>query len=104
MKDIEAFLKYLKVLRKDSNYTITSYKNDLLELYDFTTDLRGITTDIAKDYLEYLYAKGLSRNSISRKLSAIRSFYQYLENEEIIRDNYFREVLRRWVSRSPNSE
>lgn len=92
MKDIEAFLKYLKVLRKDSNYTITSYKNDLLELYDFTTDLRGITTDIAKDYLEYLYAKGLSRNSISRKLSAIRSFYQYLENEEIIRDNYFREV------------
>lgn len=92
MKDIEAFLKYLKVLRKDSDYTIVSYENDLLELYDFTTDLRGITEEIARDYLEYLYMKGLSRNSISRKLSAIRSFYQYLGNEGKVTENYFKEI------------
>ena len=92
MKYIDAYLNYLKVVKKDSNYTIISYKNDLLELYDFTTDLLGMTIQIVQDYLEYLYSKGLSRNSISRKLSAIRNFYQYLQNEDIIQVNYFKEI------------
>ena len=43
MKYIEAYLNYLKVLKKDSTYTITNYRNDLLELYDFTTELTKIT-------------------------------------------------------------
>lgn len=92
MKYIEAYLNYLKVIKKDSNYTIISYKNDLLELYDFTNDLIGITQKTIGEYLEYLYSKGLSRNSISRKLSAIRSFYHYLKNENIIKENYFKEI------------
>lgn len=92
MKFIEAYLNYLKVLKKDSDYTIISYKNDLLELYDFTNDLIGITPKTIQEYLEYLYSRGLSRNSISRKLSAIRSFYHYLQKENLIKENYFKEV------------
>ena len=93
MKYIEAYLNYLKVLKKDSTYTITNYRNDLLELYDFTTELTKITKKTVQEYLEYLYSKGLKRNSISRKLSSIRSFYQYLQNENIIKENYFKEIL-----------
>lgn len=92
MKDIEAFLNYLQVIKKDSNYTIINYKKDLEELYDFTTDLIGITPQIVQEYLEFLYTRGLDRNTISRKLSAIRSFYQYLQNENRIQENYFKEV------------
>ena len=92
MKYIDLFLNYLQVIKKDSNYTIINYKNDLLELYDFTTDLIGITPQVVQDYLEYLYAKKLDRNSISRKLSAIRSFYQYLQKENIVKENYFKEI------------
>lgn len=92
MKYIEAYLNYLKVLKKDSTYTITNYRNDLLELYDFTTELTKITPKTVQEYLEYLYSKGLKRNSISRKLSSIRSFYQYLQNENIIKENYFKEI------------
>ena len=92
MKYIEDFIKYLKVVKKDSDYTLVSYKEDLLELYDFYTDLLDIKEEIVREYLEYLYHKGLNRNSISRKLSAIRSFYNYLLKEDIIKVNYFKEI------------
>jgi integrase/recombinase XerC len=92
MKYIEDFIKYLKVVKKDSNYTLTSYKDDLFELYDFYTDLTNIDEVIVHEYLEFLYSKGLNRNSISRKLSAIRSFYNYLVRENIVNINYFKEV------------
>lgn len=92
MNYIEEFIKYLKVIKKDSNYTLINYKNDLLELYDFYTDLLNIDETIVKEYLEYLYSKNLNRNSISRKLSAIRSFYNYLLKENIIKINHFKEI------------
>lgn len=92
MKYINDYLNYLKVIKKHSNYTIINYQHDLLELYDFTTELTEITPKLVQDYLAYLYSKGLTRNSISRKLSAIRSFYQYLQNENIVKENYFKEI------------
>lgn len=92
MKYIEEFIRYLKAVKKGSNYTLTNYKNDLLELYDFYQDVTKIDEMIVKEYLEYLYQKKLSRNSISRKLSAIRSFYNYLLKENIIKTNYFKEI------------
>lgn len=92
MKYINKYLEYLKVVKKDSNHTITSYKNDLLELYDFNTNLLNINEKDVSNYLEYLYSRGLNRNSIARKISAIRGFYQYLQNEDLIKANPFKEI------------
>lgn len=92
MDYINKFLKYLTVVKKYSEYTITNYKIDLLELYDFTTDLINIDNITVREYLDYLYSKNLKRNTISRKLSSLRSFYNYLLNEGIIKINYFKEI------------
>lgn len=92
MNYIEDFIKYLKVIKKDSEYTLINYKKDIEELYDFHTDLIKIDEVIVREYLEYLYSKGLNRNTISRKLSSIRSFYNYLLKENIIKTNYFKEI------------
>jgi len=92
MEYINKFLKYLSVVKKYSKHTINSYKIDLLELYDFTNDLINIDNVIVREYLDYLYSKKLKRNSISRKISSIRSFYNYLLNEGIIKTNYFKEI------------
>ena len=92
MVEIEDFLKYLKILKKHSEYTITNYKKDLLELYEFKKDLLKITQKDCDTYLELLYQRKLSRNSISRKLSSIRSFYNYLKEEDLVKENYFKEI------------
>ena len=92
MKDIEEYLKYLKILKKHSDYTIDSYRNDLVELYQFKNDLLHFIEKDKDEYLEYLYHRGLNRNSISRKLSSIRSFYRYLKEEGKILNNYFEEI------------
>lgn len=92
MKYIDDFINYLRVIKKDSNYTLDNYRKDLLELNDFYSDLIDVKEVDVSNYLEYLYSRGLSRNSISRKLSSIRSFYNYLVREDIIVVNYFKEV------------
>ena len=92
MKYIDDFINYLKVIKKDSNYTLDNYRKDLLELNDFYSDLINVKEVDVSNYLEYLYSRGLSRNSISRKLSSIRSFYNYLVREDVIGVNYFKEV------------
>ena len=92
MKYIDRYLEYLKVVKKETDNTISSYRNDLIELYDFKTNLLDINEFDVRDYLEYLYSRGLNRNSIARKISSIRGFYQYLKAENIIEVNYFKEV------------
>ena len=92
MKEILGYLNYLQVVKKYSDCTILGYKEDLLELYDFKNDVLKYSEEDVRDYLEYLYSRGLSRNTISRKLSSIRSFYRYMEDEGKIFQNYFKEV------------
>ena len=92
MNHIEDFLKYLKIIKKHSDYTITNYQKDLVELYNFNNNLLKISEKDRDEYLEYLYKKKLNRNSISRKLSSIRSFYNYLKEENLIKENYFNEI------------
>lgn len=92
MKYIDKYLEYLKVVKKDSNYTISNYRIDLEELYDFNTDILELKSKDVSDYLEFLYARKLSRSTIARKISSIRGFYQYLQGEGIILENPFKEV------------
>lgn len=92
MKEILDYLNYLQVVKKYSECTILGYKEDLLELYDFKNDVLCYGEEDVRDYLEYLYSRGLSRNTISRKLSSIRSFYRYMEDEGKVFSNYFKEV------------
>lgn len=92
MKEILGYLNYLQVVKKYSDCTILGYKEDLLELYDFKNDVLKYNEEDVRDYLEYLYSRGLSRNTISRKLSSIRSFYRYMEDEGKVFQNYFKEV------------
>ena len=92
-KTILEFLEYLNVIKKYSQNTTDSYKQDLIELSVFyknnNINYLNIDKKIVNSYLEYLYKENISKNSISRKLSSIRSFYKYLLNNEKITYNYF---------------
>ncbi len=93
MDNLNMFLEYLEVIKKYSENTINSYRIDIEELLEFTTNKKinyiNITKKEVNSYLEYLYNKNIDKNTISRKLSSLRSFYNYLLNKEIIFYNYF---------------
>ena len=93
MKYIDDFLEYLKVERKYSDNTINSYSEDIMELYNvLDKKIININEEDVSIYLTYLYDKELNRNTIARKLSGVRTFYNYLYNHDIININYFLDI------------
>ena len=63
MNYINEFLKYIKVLKKYSKYTIENYRIDLLDYYDFYHDILSVTERDISNYLEYLYKKQLIKDN-----------------------------------------
>ncbi len=92
MNEISLFIEYLKVVKKDSSYTLINYEHDVWEYYQVVGEIIDIDESDVSKYLEYLYHQGYQRNTISRKLSAVRSMYRYLLKEDKITINYFANV------------
>ena len=89
---IYGFLEYLKITKKNSKYTIKSYAEDLFQFMEYLkekkiSELTQIDHLTIRGFLTILKEKELSRRTISRKLSAIRSFFRYLTQEGIIAEN-----------------
>jgi integrase/recombinase XerC len=51
------------------------------------SNLGEVNKTVLRDYLGYLAGCNIATTSISRKLSAVRSFYRYLSREKIIDNN-----------------
>lgn len=90
---LEQFLDYLSIEQNLSFNTIDSYRNDLKRYLEFVTaekkysDLNEITSKDVSAFVQLLNSLGLSPKSISRNLSAIRTFHKYLMNEDILEDD-----------------
>lgn len=90
MKYIENFLEYLYVIKKHSEHTINNYKIDLEDFLEFNNKkVLNVDKDVVNKYLQYLYDRNVSKATISRKLSSLRSFYNYLYNNGYVDKNYF---------------
>ncbi|AVQ99036.1 tyrosine recombinase XerC [Oceanobacillus sp. M65] len=91
---IKAFTSYLQIEKNASPYTVKYYQNDLEIFFAFLqgegiTDLGDVDQKVVRIYLTMLYNKQLSRRSVSRKISTLRSFYKYLERENVLFSNPF---------------
>ena len=90
---IDKFYLYLKTNKKYSINTINAYLTDIEDFNNFTNKGINIILEDISSYLSHLYNDiKLSKSSISRKLSSLRSFYNYLVKEEIVNYNYFNDV------------
>ncbi len=100
-KVFKSYLNYLAAERSFSPYTIRNYKNDLLGNVHHGTakgffqylqmtnidSLTDVNRGVMRDYIRYLMEQKIAKRSISRKLSAVRSFYNYLLREGFIKEN-----------------
>jgi len=90
------FTDYLSVEKNYSDLTKSSYKDDLYTLIHFINneefgDLMTISNRTARFYVTSLYNQ-YSAKSIARKISSVRSFYNFLVKEDIVKENPFIDI------------
>ncbi len=86
------FLSDLQNLKRYSGNTVKSYRSDLEDFISYCTEnnhsgIDNISTRFIKSYLAVLNDRELNKKSISRKLAAIRSFYNYAYQHDYITVN-----------------
>ncbi len=91
-KLLDEFLNYLSVERGLSKNTISSYGSDLISFINHLekngiTGIEKVKRDDITGHLMYLKDKGLSGNSVSRALVAIKMFYKFLAQERFIKND-----------------
>ena len=88
---INDFKDYLKIERGLSENSITSYENDINKLKSFLNDKGKISPlNVSADHIkEFVYniSKEVKANSQSRIISGLKSFYDYLLFEKLIKIN-----------------
>lgn len=95
----ESLSNFLDYITKQKNYSFNTSKNYEIDITEFKNylekegfDYLEVDYDFIKGYLMDLYNRKLSRNSVARKLSSLRSFYKYLFNNALVKTNPFKYV------------
>ncbi len=94
---IDLYHDYLVNEKQYSQNTVISYLNDISSLVGFLKnedlgELQYCTNRIAKFYISYLHNQ-YNPKSIRRKISSVKTLYDYLLEEKQVRDNPFKNVV-----------
>jgi integrase/recombinase XerC len=91
---ISKFIEYCNEEKNFSQKTGSTYLNALkdfqnffFEVYESDPEVEQIEIDDIRPFLGWLQDKGLSRNSIRLKASALKSLFKYLYKKELIKIN-----------------
>jgi integrase/recombinase XerC len=90
-EQLRSFLEFLRLNRNASPHTVAAYDSDLSQFLAFAAEhhrtpgaeLRPEQIDLAavRAFMADLYRQGQARASVSRKLSALRTFTRYMRRE-----------------------
>lgn len=86
MKELDNFYKYLDAKGYSTN-TISSYKKDLEQFNVYSKGKFDLDYNDIRSYLQFLHNKKYTNKSIARHISSLKSFYKYLNKNEIIKEN-----------------
>jgi len=91
------FIKHLSTERRLSSHTHTNYKRDLHRFVAFcdrygVAEWKAIDSQHVRSFAAAEFRTGQSPRTIQRRLSALRTFFNYLLRENVLRANPAREV------------
>jgi integrase/recombinase XerC len=91
---LREFLAFLRLNRNASAHTVAAYDSDISQFIAFAaghlarkqSELQPLDLELplVRAFMAELYREGLSRASVARKLSALRSFARFLRREGLI--------------------
>lgn len=91
---IQRYLRYLRVERNASPYTIKSYREDLLSLADYLTESLGqapaphqVDPSILRTYVAAMHEAQYARTSIARRLASMRGVFKFAQREGLVEQN-----------------
>ena len=90
---IQSFLQYIRYEKNYSSHTVLSYQNDIEQLCGFITmqkgdfDPKNLTADELREWIVALMDVGEKPSSVKRKISAVRSFYKFLNLKNLTTNN-----------------
>ncbi|EJL47062.1 tyrosine recombinase XerC [Brevibacillus agri] len=95
--DLAMFTRYLRVEKNASPHTVKQYMADISEFVSFMEQhqisaFAAVSYLHGRSFLAHLAGRGLSRRSIARKLSSLRSLYRFLLREGQLEQNPFQLV------------
>lgn len=92
-KQLHQFFDYLKYEKRYSNHTVTSYQNDIVQFTSFINpqkeeiNLQEINHQQIRAWVSDLMKHKIAARSVNRKLSALKSFFKFLQRQQIIEVN-----------------
>jgi integrase/recombinase XerD len=94
---LDQYLHYLIIEKGLSNHTVEAYRHGLNRFFDHLKEKRvqemgGVGKFDIRTYLLALKRKGLSTKTVVRDLAAIRTFFRFLIQEEILEVNPVEEI------------
>ena len=81
---IDRYLEYINIEKRYSPNTIISYRKDLEDFAKFLLDtesienLQKVDKKMVRNFINHLNNQKLSKRSINRKISTLKSFYNFL--------------------------
>lgn len=89
---IENFLEYLKSEKRYSEHTLIAYRKDVEQFMEFASvtskeDLQVVNHGLVRSWLVDLMDNNFSEVSAHRKLSSLRTFFNWLRKNEIVDKN-----------------
>ena len=85
------YLAYLLGEKNASPHTVTAYRKDMEDYLAFLVKQQVPAEQadhlLIRRYMMELQKNGISKNSMARKMSSIRSYYRFLVRENVIEDN-----------------
>jgi integrase/recombinase XerC len=96
---VDLFLQYIQYEKKLSAYTITAYRIDLNQFVQFISDEAGvfdpsqITSLQIRQWIVFLLKNGQSPRSVNRKVTALKSFFLFLNHKQLIAANPTKKIV-----------
>lgn len=89
---LQQFFNFLEYEKRYSKHTIISYKNDISQFaiflqHTFDTDLLNANHQMVRSWVISFVEANLAPTSVSRKLSALKSLYNFLIKESLLAIN-----------------